>query len=55
VLARLWTADAALRRRVGEAAGKTARFIRDELGDAKISAVDPPEKRAKRLAFCRAN
>ena len=53
VLTRLWNADTALRRRVGEAAGKTARFIRDELGDAKISAVDPPAKRAKRLAFCR--
>ena len=52
VLTRLWNADAALRRRVGEAAGKTARFIRDELGDAKISAVDPPAKRARRLAFC---
>jgi hypothetical protein len=53
VLTRLWNADAALRRRVGAAAGKTARFIREQLGDAKISAVDPPEKRAKRLAFCR--
>ena len=53
VLTRLWNADAALRRRVGEAAGKTERFIREQLGDAKISAVDPPPKRAKRLAFCR--
>jgi winged helix DNA-binding protein len=53
VLTRLWNADAALRRRVGEAADKTARFIREQLGDAKISAVDPPAKRAKRLAFCR--
>jgi len=35
------------------AADKTARFIREQLGDAKISAVDPPAKRAKRLAFCR--
>jgi len=53
VVTRLWNADAALRRRVGEAAGKTARFIREQLGDAKISAVDPPAKRARRLAFCR--
>jgi hypothetical protein len=53
VLTRLWNADAALRRRVAEAASKTARFIRDELGDAKISAVDPPAKRTRRLAFCR--
>ena len=53
VVTRLLNADAALRRRVGEAAGKTARFIREQLGDAKISAVDPPAKRARRLAFCR--
>jgi len=53
VLTRLWNANAALRRRVGEAAGKTAHFIREQLGDAKISAVDPPAKRARRLAFCR--
>jgi len=55
VVTRLSNADAALRRRVGEAAGSTARFIREQLGDAKISAVDPPPKRARRLAFCRTN
>lgn len=53
VLTRLWGADAELRRRVADAAADTARFIRQQLGDAKLSAVDPPAKRAKRLAFCR--
>jgi len=54
VLTRLWDADAGFRRRVADAAAETARFIRLQLGDAKLSAVDPPAKRAKRLAFCRA-
>lgn len=54
VLTRLWDADAGLRRRVADAAAETARFIRQQIGDAKLSAVDPPAKRAKRLAFCRA-
>ena len=54
VLTRLWNADAGLRRRVADAADGTARFIREQLGDAKISAVDPPPRRARRLAFCRA-
>ena len=53
VITRVWSADATLRRRVAGAAAGTARFIREQLGDAKISAVDPPAKRAKRLAFCR--
>jgi hypothetical protein len=53
-LTRLWDADAGLRRRVDDAAAETARFIRAQIGDAKLSAVDPPAKRAKRLAFCRA-
>jgi hypothetical protein len=53
VLTRLWSTDTGLRRRVAGAAADTARFIREQLGDAKISAVDPPAKRAKRLAFCR--
>jgi hypothetical protein len=53
VVTRLWTGDARLRRRVAEAAGETARFIRQQLGDAPLSAVDPPAKRSKRLAFCR--
>ena len=50
---RLWGADAGLRRRVADAAADTGRFIRQQLGDAKLSAVDPPAKRARRLAFCR--
>jgi hypothetical protein len=54
VITRLWNADARLGRRVANAAAGTSRFIRGQLGDAKISAVDPPPKRAKRLAFCRA-
>jgi hypothetical protein len=53
VVSRLWQADAKLRRRVAEEADATADFIREQLGDAKLSAVDPPEKRARRLAFCR--
>jgi hypothetical protein len=54
VLTRLWEVDPRLRQRVADAAAETTRFVRDELGDAKRSAVDPPAKRAKRLAFCRA-
>jgi len=54
VITRLWSTDARLRRRVADAAGDTGRFIRQQLGDAKISAVDPPTQRAKRLAFTRA-
>ena len=54
VLTRLWGADAGLRRRVARAAAEMACFIRQQLGDVKLSAVDPPAKRAKRLAFCRA-
>ena len=52
VVARLWMADKALRARVDDAAADTARFIRQQLGDAKLSAVDPPVRRAKRIAFC---
>ena len=53
VLTRLWDSDARLRRRVADAAAETTRFIRQQLGDAKLSAVDPPAQRAKRVAFCR--
>jgi len=53
VVTRLWQPTARLRRRVDDAAEDLATFIRNELGDAKLSAVDPPEKRAIRLAFCR--
>jgi hypothetical protein len=40
--------------RVAVAADETRRFIREHIGDAKISAVDPPARRARRIAFCRA-
>lgn len=53
VVARVWNTDRTLRSRVADAAEDTGRFIRDELGDAKLSAVDPPAARARRLAFCR--
>jgi hypothetical protein len=55
VLTRLWDTDAGLRRRVECAAAETSQFIREQIGDAKLSALDPPAKRAKRLAFCRAH
>jgi len=54
VVTRLWEADAKVRPQVADAAAETTRFIRSQLGDAKLSAVDPPDKRASRLAFCRA-
>jgi hypothetical protein len=38
---------------VAAAADHTGRFIREQLGDAKLPAVDPPAARARRLAFCR--
>lgn len=53
IVTKLWGTDKQLRARVTEAAAETERFVRQQLGDAKISAVDPPAKRAKRLAFCR--
>lgn len=52
VVTRLWKKDKKLRADVAEAARKTERFIREQLGDAKLSAVDPPARRAKRIAFC---
>jgi len=54
VVTRAWNTDRKLRPRIAEAADATGRFIRGELGDAKLSAVDPPAARARRLAFCRA-
>jgi hypothetical protein len=53
VVARTWGTDKASARRVAAAAADTARFIRQQLGDAKLSAVDPPAERARRIAFCR--
>jgi hypothetical protein len=52
VAARVWSSSKALRVRVAAAAAETGRFIRQQLGDAKLSAVDPPARRATRLAFC---
>jgi hypothetical protein len=54
IVTRLWIRDKALRHRVEETAAETERFIRQQLGDVKLSAVDPPARRAVRLAFCRA-
>jgi hypothetical protein len=53
IATRLWSTDKGLRRRVADAASSTERFIRQQLGDAGLSAVDPPARRAKRIAFCR--
>jgi hypothetical protein len=52
VVSRVWRGDKALRARVAEAAALSQRFIRQQLGDVKLSAVDPPDRRARRLAFC---
>ena len=52
VLTRLWQPDVRLQRRVADAAAETARFVQQQLGDLKLSAVDPPARRAKRRAFC---
>lgn len=52
IVTRVWNTDKTLRTRAADAAAETARFIREQLGDAKLSAVDPPARRAKRIAFC---
>ncbi len=52
VVTRVWRTDCRLKERVAEAAVDTGRFIREQLGDAKLSAVDPPWARERRLAFC---
>jgi len=52
VVVRVWSSSKPLRARVAAAAAETERFIRQQLGDAKLSAVDPPARRATRLAFC---
>jgi hypothetical protein len=51
---RLWASNRALDKKVAAAAGETASFIRQQLGDFKLSAVDPPARRNQRLAFCKA-
>jgi hypothetical protein len=53
VVTRVWNTDKELRTRVADAATETERFVRQQLGDAKLSAVDPPARRATRIAFCR--
>jgi hypothetical protein len=52
VVTRLWSTEKTLRARVADAAGETGRFIREQLGDAKLSSVDPPDRRARRIGFC---
>jgi hypothetical protein len=54
VVTRVWQTERRLAERVADAAIDTGRFIREQLGDAKLSAVDPPWARKRRLAFCRA-
>ena len=54
VVTRLWTSNRRLAALAAEAAAEAGRFIREQLGDAKLSAVDPPAARATRIAFCRA-
>ena len=53
VVTRVWSTDKELRTRAADAAAETERFVRQQLGDAKLSAVDPPARRAARIAFCR--
>ncbi len=53
VVTRVWNTDRPLRTRVADAAAETERFVRQQLGDARLSAVDPPARRATRIAFCR--
>ena len=53
IVTRLWDTDTRLRARVADAAAGTERFFRQQLGDAPLSAVDPPARRATRIAFCR--
>jgi hypothetical protein len=52
IVSRVWSTEKGLRARVSDAAAETERFITRQLGDAGLSAVDPPAQRAKRLAFC---
>ena len=52
LLTLVWSSDKKLRSHVARAAAETERFIREQLGDAQLSAVDPPARRAKRVAFC---
>jgi hypothetical protein len=51
VVSRLWKTDRVLKGAVADAAEATTAFINSELGDFKLSAVDPADRRAKRLKF----
>ena len=53
VVTRVWDTDKTVRARVANAATATERFVRQQLADAKFSAVDPPARRATRITFCR--
>ncbi len=52
IVTRLWNTDKTLGAAVREAAAETEHFIQQQLGDAKLSSVDPPAQRARRIAFC---
>lgn len=53
ILTRLWSSNRTLAQRVANAAEETATFIRQQIGDVKLSAADPPDRRKKRIAFCK--
>jgi hypothetical protein len=53
VVARTWSTDTRVTAGIREAAQETERFIRQQLGDCRLSAVDPDDRRATRLAFVR--
>jgi hypothetical protein len=48
---RVWSTNKARRARVAAAGEETGRFIRNQLGDAKLSAVAQPAHREERIAF----
>jgi hypothetical protein len=54
VVPRVWSTDRRVKTGVKDAAAETERFIRQQLGDFKLSAVDPDDRRARRVAFCSA-
>lgn len=53
VVPRTWSTDTRVKAGLRDAAQQTEQFIRQQLGDLKLSAVDPDERRATRLAFVR--
>ena len=54
VVTRMWKADKRLRARVTTAAAEAETFVRQQVGDLPLSAVDPQPRRDARMAFCRA-